>query len=186
VAETEVTVSGVAQRYASALFELARDEKALDEVAGDLEAFSGLLAASEDLTRLVKSPIFSSEEQTRAIAAVLDKAGAGVLTANFIKVVASNRRLFAVPDMITSFRQMLAKERGEISATVTSAEPLSEAQVKALREALKDSMGKDVSLNQKVDASLIGGLVVQVGSRMVDTSLKTKLNALKFAMKEAG
>lgn len=186
MAETEVTVSGVAQRYASALFELARDENALDEVASDLEGVSGLLDSSEDLMRLVKSPIFSSEDQTRAMAAVLEKAGTGVLTANFIKVVASNRRLFALPDIITAFRQMLAKERGEITATVTSAEPLSAAQIAALRDALTQSMGKDVSLNQKVDASLIGGLVVQVGSRMVDTSLKTKLNALKFAMKEAG
>lgn len=185
VAETEAGVSGVAQRYASALFEIAREENALDEVATDLEGFSGLLTSSEDLMRLVKSPIFSSEEQTRAIAAVLEKAGTGVLTANFIKVVASNRRLFALPDIIRAFRQMLAKERGEVTANVTSAEPLSAAQVKALSDALKESLGKDVTINQKVDESLIGGLVVQVGSRMVDTSLKTKLNALKFAMKEA-
>lgn len=185
MAETEAGVSGVAQRYASALFEIAREENALDEVATDLEGFSGLLTSSEDLMRLVKSPIFSSEEQTRAIAAVLEKAGTGVLTANFIKVVASNRRLFALPDIIRAFRQMLAKERGEVTANVTSAEPLSAAQVKALSDALKESLGKDVTINQKVDESLIGGLVVQVGSRMVDTSLKTKLNALKFAMKEA-
>lgn len=186
MADSGTVISGVAERYASALFELARDETALDEVAADLSTFTAMMAESEDLTRLVRSPVFSSEDQTRGISAVLDKAGIGVLTANFIKLVARNRRLFVLSDTITSFRQMLARERGEITATVTSAEPLSETQVTALRAALKDAMGKDVTLNQAVDASLIGGLVVQVGSRMVDTSLRTKLNAMKFAMKEAG
>ena len=186
MAEEAVTVSGVAQRYAAALFDLARDEGALDAVAGDLANFRALLDESEDLMRLVRSPAFSSDEQTRAVTAVLDKAGIGGLAANLIKVAAANRRLFAVPDMIVAYRQMLSRERGEIFATVTSAEPLSDAQVDTLKSALKDAMGKDVLLDQKVDDALIGGLIVQVGSRMIDTSLRTKLNAMKYAMKEAG
>lgn len=186
MAEKAVTVSGVAERYAAALFDLARDENALDAVAGDLTNFQALLDESEDLTRLVRSPVFSADEQTRAVTAVLDKAGIKGLAANLIKVAAANRRLFAVPEMIVAYRRMLSKERGEIFASVTSAEPLSDSQVATLKAALKDAMGKDVLLDQKIDAELIGGLVVQVGSRMIDTSLRTKLNAMKFAMKEAG
>lgn len=180
------TVSGVAERYAAALFELARDESALDEVAGDLGSFARLMEELPDLTRLVRSPVFSSDEQTRAISAVMEKAGVGVLTANFLKVVARNRRLFTVSEMIRSFRQMLAREKGELTAVVTSAEKLSEPQVAALATALKETTGKDVILDRRVDPRLIGGLVIQLGSRMIDTSLRTKLNALKFAMKEAG
>jgi F-type H+-transporting ATPase subunit delta len=186
VADEPTTVSGVAERYASALFELARDEGKLDAVATDLDAFRAMLDESEDLTRLVRSPVFTSEEQSRAVTAVLDKAGIKGLAANLIKVAAANRRLFAVPDMIVGYRQKLAKERGEISASVTSAEPLSESQIGAVKAALKDAMGKDVLLDEKVDPALIGGLVIQVGSRMIDTSLRTKLNAMKYAMKEAG
>ena len=186
MAESGAIVSGVAERYAASLFELARDEKALDEVGADLDAFAALLDQSPDLARLVRSPVIAAADQTRALSAVLDRAGMGVLTGNFLKLVARNRRLFAIGDMIRSFRQMLAKERGEIAASVTSAEPLTEAQVQALRAALKDAMGKDVTLDRKIDAALIGGLVVQVGSRMIDTSIRTKLNAMKFAMKEAG
>ena len=186
MADEPITVSGVAERYASALFELARDEGALDAVAVDLDNFQRLLDESEDLTRLVRSPVFTSEEQSRAASAVLDRAGIKGLAANLIKVAAANRRLFAVPQMIAGYRQMLAKERGEISASVTSAEQLSDTQIEAVRAALKDAIGKDVLIDQKVDASLIGGLVIQVGSRMIDTSLRTKLNAMKYAMKEAG
>jgi len=186
VADEAVTVSGVAERYASALFDLARDEGQLDAVAADLNSFDKLLKESEDLTRLVRSPVFTSEEQTRAVTAILGKAGITGLAANLIKVAAANRRLFAVPQMIAGYRQMLAKERGEITASVTSAEPLSDSQVAAVKAALKEAMGKDVLLDQKVDPALIGGLVIQVGSRMIDTSLRTKLNAMKYAMKEAG
>src|SRR5690606_2399838 len=123
-------------------------------------------------------------EQERAIGAVLDRAGIGGLVANLIKVAAGNRRLFAVPQMATAYRRMLARHRGEVSAEVTSAEPLAEAHVASLKEALKASLGKDVTLVRKVDPALIGGLIVRVGSRMIDSSLRTKLNTLKIAMKE--
>lgn len=180
------TVSGVADRYASALFELAREEGALDAVSADLTRFRALLAESDDLVRLVRSPVFGSDEQTRAITAILEKAEIGGLAANLIKVAATNRRLFVVPEMIVGFQRRLAKERGEISASVTSAEPLSADQIKAVKSALKEAIGKDALLDENVDPTLIGGLIVQVGSRMIDTSLRTKLDAMKYAMKEAG
>ena len=179
-------VSGMAGRYATALFELALEQKALDAVKADLEGFDALIAESEDLERLVRSPVFTSEEQARAIAAVLDKAGISGIAANFIRLVARNRRLFAVRQMIRAFRHLLARHRGEVSADVTVAEPLSEAHLGALKEALKSvTGGKDIELDVKVEPEIIGGLVVKLGSRMVDSSLRTKLNAIKFAMKEA-
>ncbi len=153
---------------------------------GDLDRFSALLAESDDLKRLVKSPVFSAVEQSRAIAAVLDKAGIGGLVANLIKVTAANRRLFAVPDVIAAFKRLAADHRGEIAAAVTSAEPLAENQVNSLKAALKEALGKDVTLETRVDPSLIGGLIVKVGSRMIDGSLRTKLNGLRLAMKEVG
>lgn len=180
------TPSGVAGRYAFALFELAKDARALDQVAADLDRFSQALDASNDLTRLVKSPVFSAEEQMRALAAVLDEIGIGGLTKNFLLLSAKNRRLFAVPDMISAFRAMLACERGETSASVTAAAKLTETQVTALKQALKAALGKEVMLEERVDPSLLGGLVVKVGSRMIDTSLRTRLNSLKVAMKEVG
>lgn len=152
----------------------------------DLDAFAGLIAESTDLQRLIRSPVFVAEDQERAVAAVLDRAGIGGLAANLIKVAAQHRRLFAVPGIITAFKRLAAKHRGEISAQVTSAEPLSEANLAALKHALKASLGKDVALETAVDASLIGGMIVKVGSRMIDGSLKTKLNSLKHVMKEVG
>jgi F-type H+-transporting ATPase subunit delta len=179
-------VSGVAERYANALFELALEAKSVPAVEKDLDQVAALIAESADFARLVRSPVFSSEEQGRAVTAVLDKAGIGGLVANFVKVTAANRRLFAVPDMITAFRRIAAKNRGEVAAEVTSAEPLNASHVAALKDALKASLGKDVTLDARVDPSLIGGLIVKVGSRMIDGSLRTKLNSLKLAMKEVG
>jgi F-type H+-transporting ATPase subunit delta len=186
VAEKSSPVSGVAERYASALFELAEDEKGLAELENDVGRFATLHDQSDDLQRFLRSPVYSAEEQARAIGALLDKAGIGGLVGNFVKVVAANRRLFAVPEMLAAFRELAAKRRGEVAAEVTSAEPLSDKHVADLKAALKASLGKDVALEQKVDPSLIGGLIVKVGSRMIDGSLKTKLNSLKLAMKEVG
>jgi F-type H+-transporting ATPase subunit delta len=185
VTDTNAIVSGVAQRYASALFELALETRSLDAVSADLDALDRLMADSPEFTRLVRSPVFTAEEQTRAVTAVLDKAGIGGLVANFSKVVASNRRLFAIPDMIRGFRVLLAAHRGETRAEVTSAEPLSAEHVAALKDALKGAAGgKDVAFEAKTDPSLIGGLIVKIGSRMIDASLKTKLATLKVALKE--
>ena len=180
------SVSGVSGRYATALFELARDEKSIDAVKADLDKFDAMLNDSTDLKRLVRSPVFAAETQARAISAVLDKAGISGISANFLKVLTANRRLFAVADVIRAFNALVAKFKGEASADVTVAEPLSDKNLDALKSALTTISGKDVTLNVKVDPSIIGGLVVKLGSRMVDSSLRTKLNSIKHAMKEAG
>ncbi len=180
------TPSGVAGRYAFALFELAKESNALDAVTAGLGRFNEALGASPDLARLVKSPVFSAEDQTRALDAVLEKLDIKDLTRNFLLLAAKNRRLFAVPDMVSAFRAMLARERGETSASVIAAEKLTETQVTALKQALQAALGKEVMLEERVDPTLLGGLIVKVGSRMIDSSLRTRLNSLKVAMKEVG
>jgi F-type H+-transporting ATPase subunit delta len=186
VSEAASVVSGVAQRYATALFELAQEAGDLESVAADLARFDALLAESSDLVRLVRSPVFTADEQLKAMDVVLERAGIAGVAANFVKLAARNRRLFAVPDMIRGFRALLAAHRGETSAEVRSAEPLSTSQLAGLKAALAQVTGKDVHVDATVDPSLIGGLVVKLGSRMIDTSLKTKLNTLKIALKEVG
>jgi len=186
VAAEDPSVSGVSGRYATALFELARDERAIDAVKADLDAFAAMLEQSADLRRLVRSPVFAAEAQLKALSAVLDKAGITGVSANFLKVLTVNRRLFAISDVIRAFNALVAKFKGEATADVTVAEALSDKNLEALKASLKSVTGKDVILNVKVDRSLIGGLVVKLGSRMVDSSLRTKLNSIKHAMKEAG
>jgi F-type H+-transporting ATPase subunit delta len=176
----------MAGRYATALFELALDNNAVDAVRADLDRFDGLVAESEDLRRLVRSPVFSADAQGKALGAVLDRAGIGGLTAQFLKVITANRRLFAVREMTRVYRALVARHHGEVSAQVTVAEPLSDAHRAAITDALKSVTGKDVGLDVKVDPAIIGGLVVKLGSRMVDSSLRTKLNSIKHAMKEVG
>ncbi|MCK1389688.1 F0F1 ATP synthase subunit delta [Bradyrhizobium sp. 1] len=186
MAAEDTSVSGVSGRYATALFELARDQKVVDEVKADLAKFEALLNESADLKRLVRSPVFSAEVQSRALSAVLDKAGIAGISANFLKVLTANRRLFAVSDVIRAYRALVARFKGEVTADVTVAEALSDKNLDALKVALKSVTGKDVALNVNVDPSIIGGLVVKLGSRMIDSSLRTKLNSIKHAMKEAG
>jgi F-type H+-transporting ATPase subunit delta len=186
VAVEDPSVSGVSGRYATALFELARDEKSVDAVKADLARFSAMLADSPDLTRLVRSPVFSAEMQSKALVAVLEKAEISGIAAKFLKVLTANRRLFAVTDVIRAYSALVAKFKGEATADVTVAEALSDKNLDALKTALKSVTGKDVALNVKIDPSIIGGLVVKIGSRMVDSSLRTKLNSIKHAMKEAG
>ena len=186
MAAEDPSVSGVSGRYATALFELARDEKSVDAVKADLDKFEAMLNESVDLKRLVRSPVFSAEAQSRALGAVLESAGISGISAKFLKVLTANRRLFAVADVIRAFRALVAKFKGEATADVTVAETLSDRNLDALKTALKSVTGKDVALNVKVDSAIIGGLVVKLGSRMVDSSLRTKLNSIKQAMKEAG
>ncbi len=186
VAAEDPSVSGVSGRYATALFELARDQKSVDAVKADLDKFSAMLADSPDLLRLVRSPVFTADAQAKALAAVLTKAGINGIAANFLKVLTANRRLFAVADVIRAFRALVAKFKGEATAEVIVAEKLSDTNLDALKAALKSVSGKDVDLNVKIDPSIIGGLVVKLGSRMIDSSLRTKLNSIKHAMKEAG
>jgi len=187
VATEEPIISGMAGRYATALFELALETNAVDAVKADLDRFDALLAESEDLRRLVRSPVFSADAQGKAVAAVLDRAGVGGLTAQFLNVITANRRLFAVREMVRAYRALVARHHGEVSAQVTVAEPLTDAHRAAITDALKSVTGKDnVGLDVKVDPAIIGGLVVKLGSRMVDSSLRTKLNSIKHAMKEVG
>jgi F-type H+-transporting ATPase subunit delta len=179
-------IAGMAGRYATALFELALESKKLTDVEADLNSFNEMLEGSADLQRLVRSPVFSAEEQQRAIASIAKKAKIFGVTANFLELIARNRRLFAVADMIRAFNALAAAHRGEVTADVTSASKLSSEQIKALKASLKSAIGQDVQLETRIDPALLGGLVVKVGSRMIDTSLRTKLNNLQYALKEVG
>ena len=186
MASEDTTVSGMTGRYARALFELALDAKSVDAVKADLESFDRMIADSADLSRLVRSPVFGAYEQRRALSAVLEKAGITGLAANFLKFLAAKRRLFVVRFIIRDFRKLVAHWKGEITAEVTAAEKLSDTHLEALKSALRSVTGeKSVDLNVKIDPAIIGGLTVKLGSRMVDSSLRTKLNAIKHAMKEA-
>jgi F-type H+-transporting ATPase subunit delta len=186
VAAADPSVSGVSGRYATALFDLAREERSIDAIKADLDRLDAMIGESSDLARLVRSPVFTADIQRKALDAVLAKAGIGGTSAKFLGVLTANRRLFAVRDVIRAFNALVARFKGEATADVTVAEPLSDKNLDALRAALKAVSGKDVALNVKVDPSIIGGLVVKLGSRMVDSSLRTKLNSIKHAMKEAG
>lgn len=184
--QDQTLVSGVAERYATALFALAGEAKAIDAVAADLDAFSAMMAGSDDLRRLVESPVFSTEDQVAAVEALLAKAGISGIAGNFIGLVASKRRLFALSGMIRAYKNLVAEAKGIVSAEVTVAEEPGAKRVEEIRAALKGVAGKDVDVAIKVDPALIGGLVVKMGSRMVDASLKTKLNSIRLAMKEVG
>jgi F-type H+-transporting ATPase subunit delta len=180
-------VSGMAGRYAQALFDLCQEAGATERVAGDLAAFAQLARTSPDLQRFITSPVFSAEEQERALGALLAKAEIGGLAANFLKLVASKRRLFAIFDMIRDFNLLDDARKGITRATVTVAEPLKSEHGEALRSALAEvSGGREVDVAFKIDPAILGGLIVQLGSRMVDSSLRTKLNSIRARMKEAG
>jgi F-type H+-transporting ATPase subunit delta len=174
-----------AGRYAQALFELANEEGVLDAVAADLAGLTELIDQNADLARLVKSPVYSREQQGSAMAEILDKAGAGDLIKKFIALVASNRRLFMLPHIGRAFAGLIAKQRGEIEASVTSAHALTDVQIADIKGTLRAAYGKEPKLRVATDPSLIAGLIVKVGSRMIDSSLRTKLNSLKTVLTEA-
>ncbi len=176
----------MAQRYAKALLELAEEKRALDAVSADLAALGRMIAGSSDLQKLITSPLMNRADQARAVGAVAQAAGFGELTQRFLGLVAANRRLFALPGIIRAFQKMLADKRGEVAAEVTAAHPLTDAQRAAVSEAIKRVVGGKVSIDMKVDPSLLGGLIVRVGSRMIDGSVKTKLQKLQLAMKGVG
>lgn len=187
MAQDGVSLSGVAGRYAFALYELASEKNATDEVAAALAAFQSLVNESADLKRLVKSPVFTAQEQVKALDAVLAKAGISGVAANFIRLVASKRRLFVLPDMIAAYQGLHDRAKGLVRADVTVAAPMKPDHESALRQALAAvTGGKSVSLNVRTDPSIIGGIVVKLGSRMVDASVRTKLNSIRTRMKEVG
>ena len=176
-------ITGLALRYANAVFDLAAEERGIDGVATDFAALKRMLQRSPELTRLVRSPLFSREDQAKGMEAVLKQAGAADLTRKLVLLLAQKRRLFALADIIRAFEELLARHRGEIAAEVTSARELSAAETAELRRVLKDKLGREPKLTAHVDPKLLGGLVVRVGSRMIDSSLRTKLDGLRAAMK---
>ncbi len=179
-------VSGAATRYANALIELADEAGAVDQVAGDLDGVMAMISASADLSRFMKSPVITADEQARTLDAVMPQLNVSALTANFLRLLAKNRRLSSLGDMAQAYRALVQQQRGAAVAEVISADPLSKEQTDALKSALKISTGKDIDVRSTVDSGLIGGLIVKLGSRMIDTSLKTKLNQLKITLKEVG
>lgn len=186
MASEAATGSGLAGRYASALLDLADERKELDQVAAELGALKAAIADSEDLRRFIGSPLYGRDQQGKVMAAILDQAAAGELTRRFVMVVAHNRRLFALPRMIDAFLAELAHRRGEVTAQVVAAYDLSDTQKDALLASLRQAIGSKVQMDLRIDQGLIGGLVVKVGSRMIDTSLRSKLKRLELAMKGAG
>jgi F-type H+-transporting ATPase subunit delta len=186
VSESASISLGIASRYASALFELAKDEKALKALEADTTALSETLAASAELRDVIGSPVISREDQGNVIAAIAAKMGLSTLMSNTLALMADKRRLFVLPQFLTALTDLIAAEKGEVTAEVTAARPLTAAQSKKLAETLKARVGKTVKLKTTVDESLIGGLVVKLGSTMIDTSVKAKLAALQNAMKEVG
>lgn len=180
-------VSGVAGRYATALFELAAEEKNIDAVSADLDRFDALVADSEDLARLVRVPVFTAEEQLAAISAILDKAGIGGTAGNFLRLVASKRRLFLVREIIKAYRSLVEQSRGVVRAEVTLAEQPSEKVLQEIKASLAGAAkGGEIVLDVKVNPAILGGIVVKLGSRLVDASLRYKLNSIRLALKEVG
>ena len=186
VSETASISSSIAGRYALALFELAKEQSAIDALANDTETLSAALQSSDDLQSLISSPVYSRDEQGNAVTALSGPLGLSALMANTLGLMAANRRLFALPQLLSALRQRIADERGQMVAEVTSAVELNDDQRWRLGEMLGKRFGKDIQLNTTVDSSLIGGLIVKVGSKMIDTSIRAKLANLQNAMKEVG
>jgi F-type H+-transporting ATPase subunit delta len=175
--------TGLAARYATALFELAMEERSLESVARDLLQLKELLAESPDLMRLVRAPVFSARQQTQGMEAVLRRIDVAPLTLRFVLTLAKKRRLFALMDIIRAFDILLAGQKREIDAEVASATPLSDGEIAELKRTLKAKLGRDARLTARVEPELLGGLVVKVGSRMIDSSLRSKLEGLRAVMR---
>ncbi len=186
IASEKISLSGLAGRYAVALFELAEEEKKLDQVADELDALGALLEESEELQVLTTSPVISRANQSAAMAEMVKAAGFSKTVENFIGVVTANRRLDQLANIINEFGRMHSHHRGEVNASVTTAYKLDQSQLDALSAKLKSMVGSDVNVEADVDNELLGGMVVRVGSRMIDSSLKTKLANLEATMKEVG
>jgi F-type H+-transporting ATPase subunit delta len=183
VASEEPVVSGLAGRYATAVFELAQEEKSVEAVARDFSTLKAMIAESPELALFVRAPVFSREEHKTGMDALLRRVEASPLTVRFVLTLAEKRRLYALADIIRAFETMVARQRGEVDAEVTSAQPLNDAQTAELKRVLKAKLGRDARLEAKVDPSLLGGLIVKVGSRMIDSSLRSKLEGMRAAMR---
>ena len=186
VSEPASISTGIAARYATAVYELAKDAGDIKNLEGDIGSLSAAMAESADFNALIHSPVYSRSEQATAITAIAKKAGMSDLMVNTLALMADKRRLFVVPQLVQALRDIIAEDKGEVTADVTSAKALTKAQSDKLAKTLKARMGKDVTINASVDESLIGGLIVKVGSKMIDTSIRSKLSSLQNAMKEVG
>lgn len=186
MSESASNSTGIAGRYATAIFELAKEGGELDSLERDVDTLEAAIAESDDLSDLIRSPIYSRDEQGAAVSALADKMGLSGTTANTLKLMASKRRLFVLPQLLSVLREVIADEKGEVTADVQSAHALSDDQQAELAKTLKASVGKDVKMKLSVDESLIGGLIVKVGSKMIDTTIRSKLAALQNTMKEVG
>jgi F-type H+-transporting ATPase subunit delta len=186
VSEPASISTGIAARYATAIFELAKEDKALTSLESDVDALDAALKDSHDFRELIASPVYSREQQASAVTAIAKSAGLSQIVTNTLALMAGNRRLFVLPQLVRELRDRIAAEKGEVTADVTAAKALTKAQEEKLARTLKASVGRDVKINMAVDESLIGGLVVKVGSRMIDTSIRSKLAALQNSMKEVG
>ena len=178
--------TGIAQRYATAVYELAKETKKVPALEKDLDGLQDAMTNSDDFRALIHSPIYSRDQQAGAITAIAKKMKLSPTMANTLSLMASKRRLFVLPQLVQTLRDVIAEDKGEIAAEVTSAKALTKAQADKLAKSLKKTTGKTVTLNQTVDESLIGGLIVKLGSKMIDTSIRSKLNSLQNAMKEVG
>jgi len=183
VASEAPILTGLAGRYATALYELADEAKALDQVAADLATLKETVAGNADLQRMTASPLVPRAQQAKAVLALLEKMGVGDLTRRFVGTVARNRRLVQLPKIIDGYMALLAAHRGEVTATVTAAKPLSAPQTEQVTAALRAAVGRKVAIAVNVDPALLGGLKVKVGSRLIDASVATKLQRLQLAMK---
>jgi F-type H+-transporting ATPase subunit delta len=186
VSEPASISSGIAARYAKAVFELAKEDKSVAKIESDLEVLDGALKESADFRDLIASPMYSRDDQGNAIAALAKKMGLTPVMANVLGLMAQKRRLFVLPQLVTTLRERIAEDKGEVTAEVVSAKALTKTQADKLAKTLKERVGKDVKISATVDESLIGGLIVKVGSKMIDTSIASKLNSLQNAMKEVG
>jgi len=180
---SEAAEGGLAGRYANAVFELAQEQKAVDAVSADLASLRRAMETSSDLNRLVRSPVFGAEDQARALKAILEKMGASELSIKFVLLLAAKRRLFVLVQIIKQYESLVARSRGETEAEVIAARPLNDAEINELKTALKAKLGKEPRLQTKVDPTLLGGLIVKVGSRMIDSSIRTKLMGIRAAMR---
>ena len=186
VSESASISSGIAERYATAVYDLAKEGKSVKDIESDLDGLTSALAESADFNALIGSPIYSREEQGAAIAAIADKMKLSPIMKNTLGLMADKRRLFVLPQLVSALRDAIAEDKGEVTADVVSAKALTKTQSEKLAKSLKARMGKDVTINATVDESLIGGLIVKVGSKMIDTSIRSKLNSLQNVMKEVG
>ncbi|WP_397542703.1 F0F1 ATP synthase subunit delta [Roseovarius salis] len=186
VSEPASISSGIAERYATAIFEISQEDKSLEKLEANIADLSAALDESEDLRNFINSPILSRAEMAKGIAAIADKMGLAPVLKNGLGVMAEKRRLFVLPQLLAKLREMIAEHKGEVTADVVSAKALTKAQSEKLAKTLKANVGKDVNIKATVDEGLIGGLVVKVGSKMIDTSIRSRLNSLQNAMKEVG